>query len=519
LWYIKYFVENPVMKITLIQAPHTLTKFSAACPAVPPVGLAYLAASLIKAQYEVLVIDSVGEALHSYYPLEGDLLYRGLSLAQIVDRCQDGDVFGLSVMFSRDWPIAKTLIRRLKEKFPKALLVIGGEHATADPVGALEDCSELDYAVVGEGDFAFPQLLAAVSAGADLRSVGSICYRASERKIVLNPKLCRNKQMVQIPWPAWDLFPLENYLAEGFGWGVNRGRNMPIIASRGCPYQCTFCSNPNMWESLWTVRTVEDVIREIEFYIQKYKVTNFDFQDLTAIIKKDWIKDFCLELMNRKIRITWQLPTGTRTEAIDEEVARLLFRSGCRNITFAPESGSTEVLLRIKKKINLDRVYRSAQGCVCAKIDVKFNFIFGFPEDTYWHLFESVVFMVKLGFLGVSDVSISAFSPYPGSELFLQLQQKGKIPQKLDDGFYKELSFAADILSNVSWCERIPSKALDRMRTMALVIFYIASWISHPLRPFKRAYNFFNDIEESRLDKSLGDMKRRNKILRENKHA
>jgi radical SAM superfamily enzyme YgiQ (UPF0313 family) len=127
--------------------------------------------------------------------------------------------------------------------------------------------------------------------------VSSLYFRGENNEIIANPKRPRIRDLDDLPLPAWDLFPLENYLSEGHGWGVNRGRSMPIVASRGCPYQCTFCSNPNMWTTRWVVRKVDNVIEEIVLYINKYNATNFDFQDLTAIVKKDWIKDFCLKLI------------------------------------------------------------------------------------------------------------------------------------------------------------------------------------------------------------------------------
>lgn len=492
------------MKVTLINMPTTLSKYASAASAVPPVGVSYVAASLLKASHEVLVIDGIGEAINNYYSTQVDILYRGLELPEIVSRCKESDVFGVSVMFSQDWPIAKELIKLLREKFPHALLIAGGEHVTADPNGALEDCP-LDYVVRGEGDHVLPELLAALSDGKkDVSEVCSVCYRKSGT-IVLNPRRRRNREIGELPWPAWGLINLEPYLSEGHGNGVNRGRSMPIVASRGCPYQCTFCSSPNMWTTLWAVRPVDKVIEEIEYYIQKYQVTNIDFQDLTAIINKEWIKDFCRKLIEKKINITWQLPVGTRSEAIDGEVAVLLMQAGCKNLTYAPESGSTDTLQRIKKKIKLSEVYKSARSCIRAGIDVKFNFIFGFPEDTYESIIKSIGFIIKLAYGGVSDISISSFSPYPGSELYFQLQRQGKI--KSD--YYEKICHTLDVLTSESWCELIPSKALSRLQKLALIVFYLVSWMLHPTRPFKRLYNLFSGIEESRLDKALGDIKRR----------
>ncbi len=501
------------MKITLIRAPVTLSRFSSSAPAVPPIGLAYIASAIKEQNHEISVIDGIGEAIDFYCEYEVDTLYRGLSLDEILERAKPSDVFGLSIMFSQDWPLANELLTKLHQKYPTAIFVAGGEHVTAEPVGALEDCAALDVVVSGEGEATIVELLACLEGNKSLEAVGGICYRTHTGEIVQNLSRPRTRNLEKFPWPAWDLFPMENYLADGHGWGVNRGRSMPIIASRGCPYQCTFCSNPNMWTTRWVVRSVHEVIDEIRFYVDKYQATNFDFQDLTAIVKKAWIKEFCQELINAKIKITWQLPTGTRTEAIDNEVAHLLYESGCKNITYAPESGSLEVLKRIKKKIDLNDMIKSARQCIKAGLDVKFNFIFGFPEDTYTNLLQSMIFMVKLAYIGASDISVAPFSPYPGSELFRQLQEKGKIPRKIDDNFYKQIPFA-DMLSSTSWCEKISSKNLNRMQNLALIIFYFVSYIFHPSRPFKRLYNLVYGIEETRMDKALGDMKRRRKLLK-----
>ena len=98
---------------------------------------------------------------------------------------------------------------------------------------------------------------------------------------------------------------------------------MPVMASRGCPYQCTFCSNPAMWTTRWIPRDPDLLLDEMQFYQKNYGAENFDFYDLTAIVKKSWIIDFCNKIEEREMKFTWQLPSGTRTEAIDGEVARL----------------------------------------------------------------------------------------------------------------------------------------------------------------------------------------------------
>ena len=494
------------MKITLIRAPITMSKYATASPAVPPIGMAYVASSLVKNGYIVKVIDSIGESIDSYCPLKDNMIYRGLSLEEIVGQCSDSEYFGFSIMFSQDWLVVKQLIKLVKLRFPNSRIVVGGEHPTAEPYGTMRDCTEIDFIVAGEGDDAIINLLDSQMGKLNIAELGNIFYRDTCGDVKKSSgKYQRQRNLDDYAWPAWDLFPLENYLAKGHGWGVNRGRNMPIVATRGCPYQCTFCSSPNMWTTRWTARSPEDVIAEIEHYIKIYNASNFDFQDLTAIIKKEWIKIFCQLLIDKKLNVSWQLPTGTRTEALDGEIATLLYRSGCKNITYAPESGSLDVLKRIKKKVHLQHVFSSARSCVQAGLDVKFNFIFGFPEDKAADFYASIRFMAKLALIGVSDISVAPFSPYPGSELFYALQRKGKIPLELDDNYYEKLPFS-DMTDTVSWCESFNSKQLNQWRLFALLIFYFVSWTTHPSRPFKRISNLVRGVEESRLDKSLSEM-------------
>ena len=156
--------------------------------------------------------------------------------------------------------------------------------------------------------------------------------------------------------------PLRNYLDRGFGHGVGHGRNMPMLASRGCPYKCTFCSNPQMWGNLWNVRSAADVVAEMKHYKTKYDVDSFSFYDLTAIVRRSWILEFTELLIKEDLRVTWLLPSGTRSEAMDAEVVRNLKRSGCLTLNFAPESGSPRMLERIKKQIDLEKMLSLGAG-------------------------------------------------------------------------------------------------------------------------------------------------------------
>ena len=296
---------------------------------------------------------------------------------------------------------------------------------TAVPGFCLENCNEINYTVFGEGEETITELIDALECGEDIDSIAGVAHRTS-RGIVVNVKRQRIRDVTSIPKPAWDLTPIDSYLDNGLHYGVGKGRTMPIVATRGCPFQCTFCSSPNMWTTRWSPRDSTDVVDEMQSYMDKYGVENFDFYDLTAIVKKSWIKAFCQELIDRDLNITWQLPAGTRSEAIDNEVADLLARAGHRNIVYAPESGSPRILELIKKRIKVPRMLESMRASVRSGMSVKLNMITGFPDETLFDLWLTLVFLVKCAWIGVDDVTFAVFSPYPGSALFDRLREEGR---------------------------------------------------------------------------------------------
>ena len=298
------------------------------------------------------------------------------------------------------------------------------------------------------------------------------------------------------------------YLDNGFSFGVDRGRSMPILATRGCPYECTFCSNPEMWTTRWYARDVNNVLDEIQAYMDRFGATNFDFYDLTAIVKRTWILDFTNAILERKMKFTWQLPSGTRSEAIDDEVSRMLYESGCRNMSYAPESGSPAVLKRIKKVVKLDRLEHSVRGAVRNGLNVKLNIIMGFPGETRSELGETVRFLARMGRSGVQDMSISLFSPYPGSQLYKELRASGRIPE-LSDDYFLSLGAYKDFSQSVSYTEGLSPKVLNRYRIMGFLTFYGTQYAMRPWRAVKLVSNLIQHKQESRLDKSLQDLAHR----------
>jgi radical SAM superfamily enzyme YgiQ (UPF0313 family) len=418
-------------------------------------------------------------------------------------------VVGISALFSHEWPVVRELVAAIAARLPGVPIVLGGEHATAVPELCLHDAPALVACVLGEGEETALELVAALGARASLAAVPGLAVRGLGGTVVRTPARRRLRAIDELPHPRWDLVPLEAYLRRGLSFGVDRGRTIPMLATRGCPYQCTFCSSPRMWTTRYVARDPRLVVDEIARWVAEHRVEAVDFYDLTAVVKKDWIVAFCRELIARRVPVTWQLPSGTRSEAIDAEVARLLHASGCRNLSYAPESGSPRTLERIKKKVDLGRMEASMRAAVANGLNVKANILIGFPGETHAEILETLGFVLRMARAGVHDASVWTFAPYPGSELFEDLRAAGALPARLDDDYFASLLSYSDLRRAVSYDDRVSSPALQRWRLAGLALFYAASWVTHPARPLRTAWNLARGRYESRMEMSLSNLARR----------
>jgi anaerobic magnesium-protoporphyrin IX monomethyl ester cyclase len=507
--------------VTILRPPLLVPMWSDSGPLTPPVGPAYLAASLREAGHTARIVDGIGEHPFQVTALfDNKVMALGLRSEEIVERIEpDTTLIGVSCMFSQDWPEIRRLIQMVRRRFPSVPIIAGGEHITAAADFTLDSTPEIDVCVIGEGEETIVDIANAIDRGTGYDAIPGLLLRAKggSGSNLLNRSTGGNRStgsrtrirnLDSIPWPAWDLVPIDNYLDNGLGYGVDLGRSMPIIATRGCPYQCTFCSNPEMWTTRWYARNTDSVLEEIKTYQERYGATNFDFYDLTAIVKRTWIIEFTTKIIERGMKFTWQLPSGTRSEAIDEEVCRLLYASGCRNMSYAPESGSPEVLKRIKKVVKLERLEQSVLSAVGSGLNVKLNIIMGFPGESRKELGQTVRFLARMGSAGVHDMSISLFSPYPGSELYHELRKSNRIPQ-LSDEYFLSLCAYKDFAQTVSYTDGVSPRVLNLYRILGFLTFYGIQYAVRPWRVAKLLRNLIQHKQESRLDKSLQDLARR----------
>lgn len=477
--------------IQLVRPPLVFSRSSHSSPVSLPIGLAYLAAVLRESGRRVSVVDGLGEAVQHFAPAWSDsVLYRGLPIEEIVARVDpSADAIGVSAMFSQEWPHVEDLILALRRAFPGKPIVVGGEHATAVPDYILESCPAVDFVARGEGESVILQFAEHLEGARPLEAVAGLSWRGPGGRPVHNPLPGRLREPDALPRPAWDLFPLRSYFEAGEGHGVERGRTVTMLATRGCPYQCSFCSSPSMWTTRYAMRDPARVVEEMAHWKSVYGAENIDFADLTAVVKKDWILAFCREILARGLKLSWQLPSGTRSEALDEEVLDAMVAAGCLSLTYAPESGSERTLTAIRKKVKLSRMFQSIRAAKARGIFVKCNFIIGFPGETRADVWRTLLAALRLTLMGVDDISLYPFSPYPGSELFARLRAEGRIGV-LDRRYFESLMAFMDIGTGAIYCDAVGPRELSFYQAVGMAVCYSLSYLLFPGRFLRTWRNF-----------------------------
>lgn len=474
-----------------------------------PLGLAYIAGALETSGRKVHVIDAVGEGpdvVTRYY--KGHLI--GIPLRDIVARIPaDAEWVGITAIFTHEWPAVVRLIDLIKETRPELTVVLGGEHITSMPEFCLMT-SKADVLVLGEGEESVVDLADALETGRDLGEIDGLVFRRGQN-VVVNKRRHRTKDVDSIPWPAWQHFNIKTYHDHRYMGGMySNALTVPLLATRGCPYQCTYCSAPNMWLPQWIPRDPVKVVDEIQFYVDKYGARNFPFQDLTAITQKNWIVDFCKEILKRGLKITWQLPSGTRSEAVDTEVAKLLRQSGMVNMAYAPESASEVTRQLIKKKMKTDKLMASIEAAVAAGLNVNLFFVIGFPHDKKEHIVESLPTVERFAEAGVHDIGLNFFMMLPGTELFHSLYDDGKV--QLDRGFFLQILHSNSLLPARSYSEHLSVLDLFLMKLRIYLRFYRAKKKSAEhvglFSSLKTALKglFSKDEHESRMESAFRNM-------------
>ncbi len=341
-------------------------------------GIGYLSSYLESHGHKVTVIDSLSEDLDNRKKIKGTYqkFYQvGLSYKDILDKIpKDSDFLGITAPFTNNARIVKELAYCLKTAMPKKPIILGGVYPSISPQES--SCSSIDYYVIGEGEKA---LLDFVS-GKDIGMLKGVVSYAGNKMNFETAEIISN--LDEIPFPARDKLPMERYL-NFCSPRRERLRTASIITSRGCPFDCNFCSIHLITGYTWRKRSPENVLEEIKLLIKNYNIEHIEFEDDNLTFDKARAMQIFggIEKMNKDIKgLSWSTPNGVRIDTLDKELLQKIKKSNCLSLSFGIESGDPEILKNMNKKIDLEKAIEVTKLCKQLGIKVIIFFMIGYLE-------------------------------------------------------------------------------------------------------------------------------------------
>lgn len=385
----------------LIQPPHNYNGLSRE-PENFPLGLGYIARALQNMGVYVKVLDIWA------------MQYSNTEVVEKIN-ASNFDLIGISAL-STQYSYIKWLIEVLKKANSQCKIVLGGALPSHSAELVLQH-TNVDVCVIGEGEETIKEIVE----NDDLANVKGICFKNKDGIVRTMPREYI-ANLDNIDFPAWDLFPIHIYLKpRRFYNQLKPLKPMNLITSRGCPYDCNFCSKTFTKTRL---RSGENIAKEIEILKQRYKVNCLFFNDELFMISKKRVFDLCDKLEPLNIKFI----CNGRTNIADYELLKRMKDVGCIAIGYGVESGSQTILNNMNKHIRVEQSEQAIKATIKAKIYPIIYMMFGYIGENKETLTETVNFFKKIPF--TEPIYLASTTPLPGSELYDTCLMRGLIPNE-----------------------------------------------------------------------------------------
>lgn len=356
-------------------------------------GIRYLASTLLEEGYDVKVIEGTNKQLEE----------------ELLERC--ADVFGLSI-YSFQWPFFSRLSERIKENYPESKIVVGGYH----PSARIEEVAKhpsIDIVVYGEGEETIKQIISALTTNRSLEDIAGIAYiKSGEVKINnLRPRIL---DIDNIPWPIRDKEAIAESKSYGLTFPIPEEQVCAsVIYSRGCPFNCDFCSSPQIWQRKVNWRNPKDAANEIKTLRDDFGVNFVYFADLFFNLNPEKVIGLCSEIKDTGVK--WFPMVGATPNT---EIYEIMASAGCTKIGIGVETLDKESRERIGKK-GWDVFESNLESAWNSGLITKLYLMAGYPWDTKESL-ESTIENLK--HLPVDDFKVSFYTPFPGTPAYEKYQ-------------------------------------------------------------------------------------------------
>ena len=375
----------------------------------PPLGLGYVGTALREAGHIVKLVDLgrdpkqyLEEILGAYTP----------------------ECVGITGM-STQYPGMKQIAGLAKSK--GVTTVVGGIHVSAIPEFVLEDCGDSDFAVKGEGERTFPELLWNLERGNSYKGIPGLYYRSSGHIVGELPAPIQDLDSLASPWNILDPWMYSSSRVHGLS--ARKGPAVSVISSRGCPYGCVFCSASQVHGKVIRLRSPENFLDELDYLIS-VGVREVQVLDDNFTFYREHAYAISQGIIDRGLQIFWTLPNGIRADKVDKELLEKMWIAGCYYVGFGIESGSERLLKIIRKALSLETVDHTIREANRIGFTTQGFFMVGHPEETV----EDRAKTLKVAkSLPLDRISVSPMMPLPGSELYNYYVSQGLLDPKTVD--------------------------------------------------------------------------------------
>lgn len=455
----------------------------------------YLASSIDKCGFNVNVVDCFGINSKTNFKFK-DFLLIGISPKDIISRLsKDSNICFIYCKVIEDLFAVELIIKEIKEKLPNRKICLFENIQTTNSFSLKKIINYLfekgcDYVIFGEPENKIENFLKNYQIIDNLKNIPGIAYK-NNSEIIVNENEIYNKELDKIPFPLWEKFDMEGYWSAGYSHAPikKNKRFLPIITSRGCPYRCKFCVSPTL-NPTWRARSAENVVKEIEYFKNKMNIVDFHVSDLDPTVSDKRTKDICNELINKNLKIEWKFAQGTKIETIKSlETLDLLKKSGLTFFSFSPESGSKNLMKKLNKPFDYKKALKITRHLNKIGIKTQACFLIGTPEETYYDVFQSIIYSIKLTIRGVDEIAVFMYSPIPGSELA---------------SHFKGFKHYSELTRTPTW--RKDFKKLLIIRYVMYMIFFTTKIIFRPFKFIKNMKNIFSKNFETKMEMSINKL-------------
>ncbi len=382
------------------------------------------------------------------------------------------DIVGLTA-YMNGVVSAQQVVKFIKEN-SKAYTIIGGAHASTLPKETLQDCSYFDFVVVGDGEYVMLDLIKTLEKGSNLRNVKSLTYR-DIGEIKSNPIREPIKDLDSLPFPARHLTEFKKYIPP-----LGNYHKLPstaLVTARGCPHHCTFCARADVeYKRMLRLRSVDNVLAEMEHCMKTYNTYDFRFYDDTFVIPRERLIEFCKRIIEKKWKISWN--SYARVDAVDEKLLKLMRKSGCYHLKYGIEVGSDEWLKKIKKGTTVEQAKKAIKLTKKMGIATKASFIIGLPNEKVEDIKRTIKLAKEITPL---YASFTILHPLPGSELFNEAVKNGKLLHRRWDEYFQKSSRILSNQLDINTLQKLTKKAY---RQVYFSPKYIITRLNYLIRNF-----------------------------------